>query len=139
MQLSEQTYQDQAISDKLQSGDFPGRTSGPSLNAPAADSPSSWSASADTMPQPAATARAVFNALPRVAAPRRFLRSLSTAQGAQARRPAAPSPARPHSPPYQPWVQRRFKYKTVEEAKSRYRSGVGTLAGHPGIATSVGG
>ncbi|KXX79262.1 Protein SCO1, mitochondrial [Madurella mycetomatis] len=74
------------------------------------------------MLQPAATARAVISALPK-AAPRQCLRSLSTSRTAQAKRPTAPSPAKLQSRPYQPLVQRRFKFKTVEEAKSRYRSG----------------
>ncbi|KAK4042517.1 protein SCO1, mitochondrial [Parachaetomium inaequale] len=68
------------------------------------------------MPPPAAAARAVFNALPR-AAPRQCTRLMSTARSAPAKRPTAPSPAR-----FQPLAQRRT-FKTVEEAKSRYRSG----------------
>ncbi|KAJ4298697.1 Cu-binding protein [Collariella sp. IMI 366227] len=73
------------------------------------------------MPQPPATARAVLNALP-MAAPRQSIRLFSTARSAQAKRPTAPSPAKFQSNPYQPLVQRRL-FKTVEEAKSRYRSG----------------
>ncbi|AEO65280.1 a05d0b5d-fb7c-4895-84b9-e570e98a3cbb [Thermothielavioides terrestris] len=77
-------------------------------------------------PPPATTARAVVNALPRAtASPQctRFTRLLSTARIAQAKRPSAPRPSSFQSPPCQPLVQRRFKFKTVEEAKSRYRSG----------------
>lgn len=80
-----------------------------------------------TMPQPTSTARAVLNALPRVV-PRQCAqqctRLMSTARSAPTKRPTAPSPARIQSQPYQPLVQRRFKYSTVEEAKSRYKSGV---------------
>ncbi|KAL2256571.1 hypothetical protein VTK26DRAFT_1466 [Humicola hyalothermophila] len=74
------------------------------------------------MSQLAAAARAAFGALPR-ATTRQFSRQLSTARNTQARRPTAPSPAKPQSQAYQPLIQRRFKFKTVEEAKSRYRSG----------------
>ena len=68
-------------------------------------------------------ARAAINALPR-AVPRQCARLMSTARSAPAKRPTAPSPTTLQSRPYQPLVQRRFKFKTVEEAKSRYRSGV---------------
>jgi hypothetical protein len=61
---------------------------------------------------------------------------MSTARGAQlqARRPTAPSPSTLGRQPCQQVVQRRA-YKTVEEAKSRYKSGVrivpfGDLQGH---------
>jgi protein SCO1 len=77
----------------------------------------------DTMPQPAAMARAAINALPR-AVPRQCTRLMSTVRSAQAKRPTPPGPTKLQSQPYQPLVQRRFKFKTVEEAKSRYRSGV---------------
>ncbi|KAK4157025.1 protein SCO1, mitochondrial [Chaetomidium leptoderma] len=74
------------------------------------------------MPPPAASARAVLNALPR-AVSRQCPRFMSTVRSAQAKRPTAPNPAGFRAQPFQPLVQRRFKYKTVEEAKSRYRSG----------------
>ncbi|KAK4219097.1 protein SCO1, mitochondrial [Rhypophila decipiens] len=48
-------------------------------------------------------------------------RFLSSAARQQTRRPTPPCTATTR--PYQPLVQRRFKFKTVEEAKSRYRSG----------------
>ncbi|EGS22942.1 cytochrome c oxidase-like protein [Thermochaetoides thermophila DSM 1495] len=73
------------------------------------------------MPQPAAAVRAALNALPR-ATPRQLVRTISTARAAPAKRPIAPSATRPLSQTHQSLVQRRF-YKTVEEAKSRYRSG----------------
>ncbi|KAK4102999.1 SCO1 protein [Parathielavia hyrcaniae] len=76
------------------------------------------------MPPPAATARTAFKTLPRAAhATRQCTRFLSTARTARSQRPTAASPAKLQSQPYQPLVQRRFKYNTVEEAKSRYRSG----------------
>ncbi|EAQ89691.1 hypothetical protein CHGG_06310 [Chaetomium globosum CBS 148.51] len=88
------------------------------------------------MPQPTTTARAVFNALPRVA-PRQCAqqctRLMSTARSAPTKRPTAPNPARFQSQPYPPLVQRRFKFNTVEEAKSRYRSGVPLLVERPGL------
>ncbi|KAB5560090.1 SCO1/SenC-domain-containing protein [Coniochaeta sp. 2T2.1] len=66
---------------------------------------------------------------------RRFLSSNTTTS---ARRPATTqllSPAQQH----QPLVQKRFKYKTVEEAKSRYRSGpFSWKAGLLFIATGAG-
>ncbi|KAK4648894.1 Cu-binding protein [Podospora bellae-mahoneyi] len=72
------------------------------------------------MSQPAM--RATFNVLPR-AATRQCLRSLSTASNMAARRPTTSCLPKPQTQTYQPLVQRRFKFKTVEEAKSRYRSG----------------
>ncbi|KAK4145783.1 protein SCO1, mitochondrial [Dichotomopilus funicola] len=76
------------------------------------------------MSQPTAAARAAFHAISR-ATSRQCTRSMSssTARAAPTKRPTAPSPAKFQTQPYQPLVQRRFKYKTVEEAKSRYRSG----------------
>ncbi|KAL1840853.1 hypothetical protein VTJ49DRAFT_7696 [Mycothermus thermophilus] len=71
------------------------------------------------MPQPLATARTALNVLSRTV-PRQCARSISTAQAGLPRRPAAPRPAQLSQP--QPLVQRR-SFKTVEEAKSRYRSG----------------
>ncbi|KAK4237385.1 SCO1/SenC-domain-containing protein [Achaetomium macrosporum] len=73
------------------------------------------------MPPPATKARVVANAFPR-AAPRQCPRLLSTVRSLQAKRPAAASAAKFQFQPYEPLVQRR-SYKTVEEAKSRYRSG----------------
>lgn len=67
--------------------------------------------------------RATINVLPR-AATRQCLRSLSTASNMAARRPTTSCLPKPQAQTYQPLVQRRFKFKTVEEAKSRYRSGV---------------
>jgi hypothetical protein len=84
----------------------------------------------DAMPRTAATARAVLNALPR-ATSRQCPRFMSTARSgpAPAKRPTAPSPAHFQSRPFQPLAQRRM-YKTVEEAKSRYRSGVCVIHGN---------
>jgi protein SCO1/2 len=53
--------------------------------------------------------------------PARECRRFLSSNASSARRPAAvPRCSRQH----QPLVQKRLKYKTVEEAKSRYRSGV---------------
>ncbi|KAK3996915.1 SCO1/SenC-domain-containing protein [Cladorrhinum sp. PSN332] len=71
------------------------------------------------MSQPATMARAIITSMQR-AAQRQCIRSISTARGAATKRPAAP---KAHSQSFQPLTQRRFKFKTVEEAKSRYRSG----------------
>ncbi|VBB72910.1 Putative mitochondrial protein SCO1 precursor [Podospora comata] len=65
---------------------------------------------------------ATINVLPR-AATRQCLRSLSTASNMAARRPTTSCLPKPQAQTYQPLVQRRFKFKTMEEAKSRYRSG----------------
>lgn len=54
---------------------------------------------------------------------RQCRRLLSSQSSQVARRPAAAQGLAP-SQRYRPLVQKRFKYKTVEEAKSRYRSGV---------------
>ncbi|KAH6630404.1 SCO1/SenC-domain-containing protein [Chaetomium sp. MPI-SDFR-AT-0129] len=85
---------------------------------------STLSTNQSTMSQPAAAARAAFHAISR-ATSRQCTRSMSssTARAAPTKRPTALSPAKFQSQAYQPLVQRRFKYKTVEEAKSRYRSG----------------
>ncbi|KAK4453384.1 SCO1/SenC-domain-containing protein [Podospora aff. communis PSN243] len=72
------------------------------------------------MPQPAAPMRTVINALSRAPA-RQCARSMSTTRGSQhSRRPA--TQCLPQVQLRQPLVQRRT-FKTVEEAKSRYRSG----------------
>ncbi|KAK4250938.1 SCO1/SenC-domain-containing protein [Corynascus novoguineensis] len=74
------------------------------------------------MPQPAAAARAAFSAFARTAQ-RQCTRSLSTtARSIPTKRPTTMGTARFQSQPYQPTGQRRF-FKTVDEAKSRYRSG----------------
>ncbi|KAL2147034.1 hypothetical protein VTI28DRAFT_916 [Corynascus sepedonium] len=74
------------------------------------------------MPQPAAAARAAFSAFLRTAQ-RQCARPLSTtARSIPTKRPTAMGFARFQSQPYQPTGQRRF-FKTVDEAKSRYRSG----------------
>ncbi|KAK0729951.1 SCO1/SenC-domain-containing protein [Lasiosphaeris hirsuta] len=65
--------------------------------------------------------RAIFNALSR-APSRQCTRLMSTTRGAQpARRPTVS--CLPDTQIHQSLGQRRYKYKTVEEAKSRYRSG----------------
>ncbi|KAK3336646.1 SCO1/SenC-domain-containing protein [Cercophora scortea] len=70
------------------------------------------------MPPPAAPMRALLNALPK-APVRSCQRLMSTS-----RRPTSPSVTKAQqAQPLQPFTQRRFKFKTVEEAKSRYRSG----------------
>ncbi|KAK0717176.1 cytochrome c oxidase-like protein [Lasiosphaeria miniovina] len=74
------------------------------------------------MSQPAVRIGAVLNALARAPA-RQCLRPMSTARSSPARRPTAPCLFHGPAQARQPLVQRRFKYKTVEEAKSRYRSG----------------
>ncbi|KAK1833169.1 SCO1/SenC-domain-containing protein [Podospora conica] len=71
------------------------------------------------MSQSAAPMRSVVNALARAPARQCTPRLMSTAQ--HARRPAAPRLSRAQT--LQPFEQRRTKWKTVEEAKSRYRSG----------------
>ncbi|KAL2269022.1 hypothetical protein VTJ83DRAFT_3868 [Remersonia thermophila] len=71
------------------------------------------------MSQSLATARVALNALARTA-PRPCARSLSTARGGLPKRPAAPPLSQACRP--RPLVQARG-FKTVEEAKSRYRSG----------------
>lgn len=81
--------------------------------------------------------------VPRVIAPSRSLldtllntqirecrRSLSSQTSQAARRPAAAQGLTP-AQRYRPLVQKRFKYKTVEEAKSRYRSGVRAAIKNP--------
>lgn len=73
------------------------------------------------MPQPQGMARAILNALPR-AAPRQCTRLMSTARAAQPKRPTAANTTNLPPQPYPPVVRRGFK--TVEEAKSRYKSGV---------------
>lgn len=83
--------------------------------------PASTPASSDTMPQPAAPMRAVINVLTRAPA-RQCARLMSTTRDSQhSRRPA--TQCLPQVQLRQPLVQRRT-FKTVEEAKSRYRSGV---------------
>ncbi|KAK0737571.1 SCO1/SenC-domain-containing protein [Apiosordaria backusii] len=72
------------------------------------------------MSQPAI--RATMNALPR-AATRQCLRSMSTASNMAAKRPTTSCLPKSQTQTFQPLLQRRFKFKTVEEAKSRYRSG----------------
>ncbi|KAK4108790.1 cytochrome c oxidase-like protein [Canariomyces notabilis] len=75
------------------------------------------------MPPQTTTARTVINSLPR-AVSRQSSRLVSTWRVAQPNsRPIAPPPYKSHSQSFQPLVQRRFKFSTVEEAKSRYRSG----------------
>ncbi|KAH8907855.1 SCO1 protein [Coniochaeta sp. PMI_546] len=54
--------------------------------------------------------------------PARQCRRFVSSHTSTARRPAA-AQCRAPAHQYQPLVQKRFKYKTVEEAKSRYRSG----------------
>lgn len=71
-----------------------------------------------------APARPLLNSLWKQ--PARPCRRLLSSQSSQARRPTAASQTA--SPRHQPLMQRRFKYKTVEEAKSRYRSGVSRAA-----------
>ncbi|KAM7209673.1 SCO1/SenC domain containing protein [Naviculisporaceae sp. PSN 640] len=72
--------------------------------------------------QQAAPMRALIqSALSRAAPTQQCQRFLSTATRQQTRRPTPACTSAARS--YQPLVQRRFKYKTVEEAKSRYRSG----------------
>ena len=79
----------------------------------------------DTMSQRFAPLRAVVRALD-TAPQRQCARLMSTARTSQqGRRPTASCLPKPQL--RQPLEQRRFKYKTVEEAKSRYRSGVGLL------------
>ncbi|KAK0613079.1 SCO1/SenC-domain-containing protein [Bombardia bombarda] len=68
--------------------------------------------------QSTAPMRAVMNALQSTPS-RQCQRLLSTARNAQ--HPRRPTPTCSHKS--QPLAQRTFKYKTVEEAKSRYRSG----------------
>lgn len=57
---------------------------------------------------------------------RRCERLLSSSSSASTKRPAVARPLET-SPARQPVVQKRF-YKSVEEAKSRYRVGVGNLS-----------
>ncbi|KAL2117904.1 hypothetical protein VTJ04DRAFT_7564 [Mycothermus thermophilus] len=73
------------------------------------------------MPQPLGTARVALNALARTA-PRKCARSMATSRSALPKRPAAKSAQSTQPCQAQPLVQRRT-FKTVEEAKSRYRSG----------------
>lgn len=58
--------------------------------------------------------------------PARECRRFVSSHTSLVRRPVAASAAQCRGPAqqYQPLVQKRFKFKTVEEAKSRYRSGV---------------
>ncbi|KAK1763625.1 Cu-binding protein [Phialemonium atrogriseum] len=82
-----------------------------------------------------APARPLLNSLWKQ--PARPCRRLLSSQSSQARRPTAASQTA--SPRHQPLMQRRFKYKTVEEAKSRYRSGpFSWKAGLLFIATGAG-
>lgn len=53
-------------------------------------------------------------------------RFLSSAQSSTSKRPVSPRSIE-FQPRHQPLTQKRFKYKSVEEAKSQYRVGVGTL------------
>ncbi|KAL2150332.1 hypothetical protein VTH82DRAFT_8008 [Thermothelomyces myriococcoides] len=75
------------------------------------------------MSQPTAAARAALSITSR-AARRQCARPISTVRSLPAQRPTASTPAgsRLHFSPCQPTGQRRF-FKTVDEAKSRYRSG----------------
>ncbi|KAK3939416.1 SCO1/SenC-domain-containing protein [Diplogelasinospora grovesii] len=74
------------------------------------------------MSQSIASARGAFGSLSRLES-RQFQRFLSTAQTSPARRPTPACLSKSQAQARQPLIQRRFKYKTVEEAKSRYRSG----------------
>ncbi|KAK3901180.1 SCO1/SenC-domain-containing protein [Staphylotrichum tortipilum] len=75
------------------------------------------------MPQPQGMARAILNALPR-AAPRQCARLMSTAGTTLPKRPTTATTAKLQSlqPQLYPPTARRG-FKTVEEAKSRYKSG----------------
>ncbi|KAH8885694.1 cytochrome c oxidase-like protein [Thozetella sp. PMI_491] len=69
--------------------------------------------------------------------PQQCQRLMSSAPNVGTRRPTASSLTK--GTPGQPLVQRRFKYKTVEEAKSRYRSGpFSWKAGLLFVATAAG-
>ncbi|KAK4232278.1 SCO1/SenC-domain-containing protein [Podospora fimiseda] len=74
------------------------------------------------MSQPATMARAMMKSIPRTVQ-RQCIRSISTARSGAAKRPTAPCSSKTQIQSFQPLTQRRFKFKTVEEAKSRYRSG----------------
>ncbi|KAK3392973.1 SCO1/SenC-domain-containing protein [Podospora didyma] len=75
------------------------------------------------MSQPAVRIGAVLNTL-LIAPSRQCLRPMAAGRNFHTRRPTAPYLSKSQAQAHQPLViQRRFKYKTVEEAKSRYRSG----------------
>ncbi|KAK4168605.1 SCO1/SenC-domain-containing protein [Cladorrhinum sp. PSN259] len=74
------------------------------------------------MSQPVTMARAMMSSIPK-AMQRQCMRSISTTRSVPTKRPTAPCFSKPKCQSFQPLTQRRFKFKTVEEAKSRYRSG----------------
>lgn len=95
------------------------------LCAPHRTGPPSHDLTSDNMSRSMAPSRTLLRSFQELAVPaqpsRRFL---SSAQSSSAKRPAAQSASRHHHQRHQPLVQKRFKYKSVEEAKSRYSVGV---------------
>lgn len=91
-----------------------------------------WFSPATTLPpatskmsRSMAPSRALLKAFQETQAPsRQCRRFLSSSQASFTRRPALAN-ALDHPSRHQPLVQKRFKYKSVEEARSRYQIGVG--------------
>lgn len=71
---------------------------------------------------PIAPSRALLKSQPALASAQ-CRRLFSSPSSAAAKRPVA-SFLKSHQPKHQPLVQKRFKYKSIAEAKSRYSTGV---------------